>query len=233
MKISRIQILLASIALLGSAVLAEVLAPRELMARASASLDLQTVIPKQFGTWTLVPGSSPVTPADPEGYVEPDAHSARIYSQEVGRTYTDGHGNIVMLMVAYGPAQNSRLKAHRPEICYTAAGFRVSNKTGATVSYRNDAQPLKVTRLIAERESRFEPISYWMRVGNDLTTGVVDRQLIRLKYGLRGIIPDGALIRVSTIRLSAEASYRLQDQFIRDLFAAVAPQDLKFFTGQS
>jgi EpsI family protein len=118
-------------------------------------------------------------------------------------------------------------------MCYTAAGFRVSNKVGATVAYRDGAEPIKLTRLIAERESRFEPISYWMRVGNDITTGIVDRQLARLKYGLRGLIPDGALIRISTVGLPQEASYRLQDKFIRDLLAAVPPQDLKFFTGHS
>jgi EpsI family protein len=231
-KINRIQIILASIAILSSAVLAEVLAPRELMARSSASLDLENVIPKQFGTWSLASGIAPVTPADPEGYIQADPYS-RIYSQEVGRAYTDGHGNIVMLMVAYGPVQNFRLKAHRPEMCYTAAGFRVSGKTNAEVRFRQDAPPLKMARVIAERESRFEPISYWMRVGNDITTGVVDRQIIRLKYGLRGIIPDGALMRVSTIGLSEEASYKVQEQFIRDLLGAVAPQDLKFFTGTS
>jgi EpsI family protein len=230
MRVNRIQIVLASIVILGSAVLAEVLTPRELMARSSASLDLEQVIPKQFGTWRLAPNVTPVTPADPEGYVQADPYS-RIYSQEVGRAYTDGRGNIVMLMVAYGPVQNFRLKAHRPEMCYTAAGFRVSSKTAAEVSYREGVRPLKVAHLIAERESRFEPISYWMRVGNDITTGVVDRQIIRLKYGLRGIIPDGALMRVSTIGLPEAASYRLQDQFIRDLLAAVAPQNVKFFTG--
>jgi EpsI family protein len=233
LRVSRVQIVLVSIALLAAAVLAEVLAPRELMARASASLDLQQVIPKQFGEWRWVPDVTPVTPQDPEGYVEPDAHSARIYSQEVGRTYTDGNGDIVMLMVAYGPVQNYRLKAHRPEMCYTAAGFRVSSKVAASVSYRDGAPPIKLARLTAERESRFEPISYWMRVGNDITTGVIDRQLVRLKYGLRGIIPDGALIRVSTVGLPKEASYRLQDRFIRELLAAVPPQDRKFFTGQS
>jgi len=136
-------------------------------------------------------------------------------------------------MVAYGPVQNYRLKAHRPEMCYTAAGFRVSRKTETTLSYRDGAPPLKVARLVAERESRFEPISYWMRVGNDITTGVIDRQLVRIKYGLRGIIPDGALIRVSTVGLTRDASYRLQEQFIRDLLAAVAPQDRRFFTGLS
>jgi len=218
MKINRIQIILASIAILSSAILAEVLAPRELMARTSASFDLEKVIPKQFGLWRLATDIAPVTPSDPEGYVQADPYS-RIYSQEVGRSYTDGHGNIVMLMVAYGPVQNFRLKAHRPEMCYTAAGFRVSGKTNAEMRYRNDAPPLKMARVIAEREARFEPISYWMRVGNDITTGVVDRQIIRLKYGLRGIIPDGALIRVSTIGLSEEESYKLQEQFIATCLA--------------
>jgi EpsI family protein len=231
MKINRVQIIFASIAIVLSAVLAQVLAPRELMARATAALDLQQVIPRQFGTWTLVPGLSPVTPADPEGYVQPDPYSARIYSQEVGRGYTDGRGNVVMLLVAYGPVQNYRLKAHRPEMCYTAAGFRISDKHGSAISYRDGAEPIKMTRLIAERETRFEPISYWMRVGNDIATGVVDRQIIRLKYGLRGVIPDGALVRISTVGLSQEASFKLQDQFIRDLLNAIPAKDRSFFTG--
>ena len=110
---------------------------------------MEDVIPRQFGTWTLVPEISPVRPADPEGYVQPDPLAAKIYSQEVGRGYTDGQGNIVMLMVAYGPVQNYRLKSHRPEICYTANGFRISEKAGRRVHYRNGAPPIKMTRLIA------------------------------------------------------------------------------------
>ena len=65
----------------------------------------------------------------------------------------------------------------------------------------------------------------------DQLAGVIDRQLIRLKYGLRGIIPDGALMRVSTVGMLEQPSYALQNQFIRDLLAAIAPQDRKFFTG--
>lgn len=233
MKVNRLQVILASLAILGAAVLVKVLAPHELMARTSASLSLEQVIPKRFGTWTLVPEISPITPTDPEGYVEPDPNSAKIYSQEVGRGYTDGHGNIVMLLVAYGPVQNYRLKSHRPEICYTANGFRISDKTETAISYRDGAPPIKMMRLIAERESRFEPLSYWMRVGNDISNGVVDNQLSRLKYGLHGIIPDGALFRVSTIGLPRDASFKLQDQFIRDLLAAIPPKELKFFTGVS
>ena len=230
MKINPLQIVLVSIALLGSAILAEVLTPRQLMAR-TASIDLETAIPRQFGGWTLLPNIQPIAPSEPEGIVDPDAKNAPVYSQEVGRSYVDRSGNLVMLMVAYGPVQNYRLKAHRPEVCYTAAGFRISGKHGEELAYNKDQQPLKLTRLVAEREARFEPVSYWMRVGNDIATGVVDRQVIRLKYGLRGIIPDGALIRVSTVGLSEKTSFKVQDQFIRDFLGAVASQDRKFFTG--
>lgn len=233
MVMRQIQVVFACATILGAAVLAKVLEPHILMARTSGSVSLDQVIPRKFGTWTVVPQISPVSPPEPEGYVQPDAYSGKIYSQEVGRGYTDGHGNIVMLVVAYGPVQNYRLKAHRPEICYTAAGFRVWDKVGADLSYREGRVPIKMTRLIAERESRYEPISYWMRVGNDVANGVIDRQLIRLKYGLRGIIPDGALIRISTIGLPKEASFKLQDQFIKDLLAAIPPQELRFFTGTS
>lgn len=233
MKLNRVQVILASVALVATAILAQVLTPRELMARTSASLDLQKVIPQKFGIWTLVPSISPVTPADPEGYVQPDKYSAKIYSQEVGRGYTDGQGNIVMLLVAYGPVQNYRLKSHRPEICYTANGFRISNKFKSQISYRDNATPINLTRLTTERETRLEPVTYWMRIGNDIATGPVESQMVRLKYGLRGLIPDGALIRVSTIGLSPEAAFKLQDRFIRDLLAAIPPQELKFFTGAS
>ena len=231
MKYPRIQIILACIAIVGCAVLATVLAPRQLMARTSASPSLETVIPRQFGTWTLVPEISPVRPAEPDAYVQPDPLTGKIYSQEVGRGYTDGHGNIVMLMVAYGPVQNYKLKAHRPEICYTANGFRVSDKNSSSLDYSGGS--LKVTRLIAERESRFEPITYWMKIGDDISNGVVDNQISRLKYGLRGILPDGSLFRISTIGLSKEASFKLQDQFIKDLLVALPAQERGFFLGKS
>lgn len=233
MKAKPVQLVAAAIVIVAAAVMAKVLEPRELMARSTSAASLEQVIPRQFGKWRLVPEISPVVPADPEGYVQPDPYSARFYSQEVARGYTDGQGNIVMLMVAYGPVQNYRLKAHRPEICYTAAGFRVSPTTSARLDYRPGTAPIRMTRLTAERESRLEPITYWMRVGNDISSGIVDRQLIRLKYGLRGYIPDGALIRVSTVGLPRDVSFAVQDQFIRDLLAAVPANELSFFTGRS
>ena len=230
MKVNPAQAILASLAILASSALAEVLKPRELMANAATVIDLDKAIPRKFGEWTLVPNVGLVTPSGPAGFVRQDL-SAKIYSQEVGRGYVDRAGNVVMLLVAYGPIQDYRLKSHLPEVCYGAAGFRVSGKTVTDVSYRDDAAPLTLSRVTAVKEGRFEPISYWMRIGNDVATGVFDRQMARMKYGLQGLIPDGALFRVSTVGISEEASYKLQDQFIRDLIGAIAPENRKFFIG--
>jgi EpsI family protein len=99
------------------------------------------------------------------------------------------------------------------------------------VAYADGSGSLKLKRLSAQRAQRFEPISYWMRVGDDVATGVLDRQFIKLMYGLRGIIPDGTLVRVSTIGLPEAAAYVVQDRFIRDLLAAVAPENRKYLIG--
>ena len=231
MNVNRIHILIASAVILAIAGLGIFLRPHELMAQTSIAPNLETAIPRQFAGWSVVPEISPVKPVDPEAYFQPDPSGKKNYAQEVARGYTDGRGNVVMLLVAYGPVQNYRLKSHRPEICYTANGFRVSDKTEASIPYRDGSAPIKAMRLITQRESRFEPVSYWMRVGNDISNSVVDNQLSRLKYGLRGVIPDGALIRVSTIGISSEASFKLQDEFVRDLLAAIPQQNVKFFTG--
>ena len=231
MRINPVQAVLASVAILSAAILAEAIRPRELLASTQVAPDLDTIIPKDFGGWRLVPNVGLVTPSEPGAYLERDLLSARIYSQEIARGYTDSAGNVIMFLVAYGPVQNFRLKSHLPEVCYGASGFRVSPKRVTQLNYQDNAAPLTVSRLTAEKERRFEPITYWMKVGGDVATGVFDRQIARMKYGVRGIIPDGALIRVSTVGLSEAASYKLQDQFICDLLAALRPQDRKFFTG--
>lgn len=230
MKINPVQAILASFVILGAAALAEVLKPHQLMANASTVPKLETVIPLKFGQWTFVPNVGLVTPSGPAGYVKEEL-AAKIYSQEVTRGYVDGAGNIVMFLVAYGPIQDYRLKAHLPEVCYSAAGFHVSNKTVTEISYRSDAAPLALSRVTASKEGRFEPVTYWIRMGNDVVNGVFDRQLARMKYGLEGLIPDGALFRVSTVGMTEEASYRLQEQFIRDLIDAIPPKDRPFFVG--
>jgi EpsI family protein len=233
MKTNQFHSIFAIVAILATAVCAEIFIPRTLMASANPSLNLELMIPREFGKWRYRPALGLVTPNEPE-YVETKEQkelAARIYSQEIGRTYEDNEGHTVMFLVAYGPVQNYRLKSHRPDVCYTAQGFRVLDKTEHFLPMNKDSSPLRISRLITQRETRYEPVSYWMRVGNDISTGIFDNQILRLKYGLRGIVPDGALVRVSTVGLPAAQSFALQDEFIRDLLASITPDSQRFLIG--
>ena len=221
--------LLASIAILATGGLAHFLAPRAVPGGATTAQDLSTIIPERIGGWQIVRGITLVSPeADGEAARPEDA---QIYSQELARGYSDAQGNVVMLLVAYGPVQDSKLMAHLPEVCYTANGFRITSKSAATFRFNEQGREWRITRLTAARESRLERVSYWMRVGDGISNGVVDRQLIRIRYGLRGLIPDGALIRVSTIGLSAEAAATIQSHFVHDLLNAVRPENRRFLIG--
>ncbi len=70
-----------------------------------------------------------------------------------------------------------------------------------------------------------------MRIGYDVTNSNWARNALKLEYGLRGWIPDGALFRVSTVGVSQDASFKLQDKFIRDLLNAVTPETREFMVG--
>ena len=62
-----------------------------------------------------------------------------------------------------------------------------------------------------------------MRIGYDNSSSNWARQALKLGYGLRGLVPDGALFRVSTIGIPADLSFKIQDKFIHDLLNAVDP----------
>ena len=217
-------IILGCAAMLAATVLGFLLTPHNLMARTHDVFDIDKHIPRQFGEWSPVPGFGVVAPP-------PDGLEREIYNQEVSRAYADRQGHIVMLVVAYGESQSDRLQLHHPEVCYTSQGFRVSRTTAAKLDYASDAPPLKLIRLIARREDRIEPISYWMRIGYDNSNSNWGRQALKLGYGLRGWIPDGALFRASTLGVSEGESFKVQDKFIRDLLNSVTPDTRAFLVG--
>jgi len=53
MRINPVQAVLASVAILSTAVLAEAIRPRELLASTQVAPDLDKIIPKDFGGWHL------------------------------------------------------------------------------------------------------------------------------------------------------------------------------------
>jgi EpsI family protein len=126
-----------------------------------------------------------------------------------------------MMVIAYGGDQSDALQLHRPEVCYSANGYKVTN-----LHYdqrRLAGKDLVLARVDAADHYGSEIVSYWMRVGDRQVTTTADRQIVKLIAGLRGIIPDGVLFRVSTRTTQAVSSqeYKVHDAFIVDLLSAL------------
>ncbi len=178
-------------------------------------VDIAHAIPEEFGDWRVDHSTELIQPSpDVERTVE------KIYDQMVSRTYINGQGERMMLAIAYGGDQTDALKAHRQEVCYTAQGFKVSKVHEDQVKFGDVTVP--VVRMFAQQGGRKEPVTYWFTMADEVVMGRFERLFAQVQHGLRGSIPDGALVRVSTFGGDPEASYRRQDDFIRELIGHVA-----------
>jgi EpsI family protein len=194
--------------------------PRRKVADSKGSLDLEKMVPVKFGDWR-VDDSMPVILPPPDLQASLD----RTYNQVLSRTYINRDGERVMLSVAYGGDQSDGTRAHRPESCYPAQGFAIiSNRTGK-LNVASDASPMPVRRLVARAGGRWEPITYWIVVGEQIALSGTEQKIAQLAYGVRGLIPDGLLFRVSNISRDSEASFRLHELFVQQAAAPMSMQD--------
>ncbi len=215
---------LASTLLASAAAVAMV--PRAGVEEMTEARSLETLFPAAFGDWRVDPETIPLEPpADLRKTI------AASYDQTLSRTYVDSHGYRVMLSVAYGGRRNQGMDIHRPEICYPAQGFAVRRETRAATLALDDASlPLK--RLVAGSGSRNEPISYWLVIGREVASFGLGHRLALLKYGLTGRVPDGLLVRVSSIDDDETAAFAQQDAFLRAMLGALAPDFRRRVLGQ-
>ncbi len=216
--------LIIGLAMIAAAGLALALTPREMVANQGPKMELETMIPKQFGEWKLDETIVPLM-------VSPDVKAMldEIYNQTLSRTYFNSKGERIMLSIAYGGDQSSSMQVHRPEVCYAAQGFQVGSMSKGFIDASGAKLP--VMKLVATQGARIEPITYWVMIGDSAVRGNLEQGFARLKYGLTGKIPSGILIRVSTISANESQSYRIQEQFVRDMLGAVPIQYRKAFTG--
>ena len=197
--------------------LAIAMKPTTRMAEQKPPVNLELMIPRVFADWKLDPSLAPII-------LSPDVQAKldNIYNQTLSRAYVNGIGSRVMLSIAYGADQlGESMQVHRPEFCYTSQGFEITKNAESRLSTAEGVVPVR--RLIAQAGSRTEPITYWITVGEQAALPGVSRKVAQLRYGLTGTVPDGMLIRVSSIGIDEENQYALQDRFLRDLLGALSP----------
>jgi EpsI family protein len=210
--------LVLGLAMAGTSALTGALTPKEKLASGQRDFDLETMIPARFSGWTIDTSLVPLKP-DPDR----QAMIERLYDQTLSRTYVNDRGERVMLSIAYGGDQSKTLQLHLPEVCYVAQGFQMLKDGDGTLATRFGALPVR--RLVARQSQRNEPITYWITIGDKAVLSGIEQKLQRLAYGLSGKIPDGMLVRVSTIQASDAQAWRLQDRFVTEMLDALAPKD--------
>jgi EpsI family protein len=179
-------------------------------------MDLEAMIPRTFGDWREEQQNSTQI-VDPQQQEMID----KIYTQTLSRVYVNSGGYRIMLALAYGDDQRDAMQTHYPEVCYPAQGFSLKDKQRGTLATANGSIP--VTRIMTNLGQRHEPVTYWTTVGDRVVGGGIQKKLVEMSYGLNGKIPDGMLIRVSSIDTEAANAYRIQEVFADQMLTALAP----------
>lgn len=190
------------------------LKPTQKIAEQQERIDLETMIPKQFGDWHEEAQLS-------DQIINPQLKEklAKIYTQTLSRTYINDKGGRIMLSIAYGEDQRDSNGLHYPEVCYPAQGFQVISIQPGLLS--TDFGDIRVKRLLTVMGNRSEPLTYWTTVGNQVVRGSKETKFEQLRYGLRGQIPDGLLFRVSSIQTDEVMAYAVQQKFINELLTVI------------
>lgn len=210
-----------------SAAAAVAMVPRRSVAEAGPPIVLGTMIPGRFAGWAVDPRVIPVAPsADLQKVIE------ETYDQTLARTYVNATGYQIMLSIAYGGRRNQGMDIHRPEICYPSQGLALRRDT-VDGQLLLDSKTLPIKRLVAGSGARNEPISYWLVIGRSVASFGYGHRLALIKYGLTGRVPDGMLVRVSSVDKNEARSFAMQDVFLRDLLAAVDPRTRERLLGSA
>lgn len=197
--------------MLGAPLLSLFLTPAPIAREAQP--DLEALVPARFGNWSIDPEVVPLPPTSNQDLVE------RTYDQIVTRTYVNDRAERMMLVIAYGSRQDQKLKAHRQEVCYAAQGFQIHDFQQGDVLVGGNTIP--ITRMVATSGPRVESVTYWFTVGNQVVQSRGHRLLAQLKYGLTGTIPDGVLVRVSSLGPSHPETFASQQAFVNDLVTSM------------
>lgn len=177
---------------------------------------LADLIPRQFGQWDTVKRGDVVVASEDEA-----APVEGFYDQVLTRTYAAAGLPEIMLLIAYGSTQGGSLQLHRPETCYPGQGFRL---TDFSVSQANldSSRPVAMRHFTAQRDERTERVIYWTRVADRFPLNSAELYGVILSSVLKGVVPDGVLVRFSTIGTVTPQTDAVLQQFGKNMIDAMA-----------
>jgi len=213
--IGRRDIIIGSACLAGAGA-AYALRPRRHVSLLDRGRTVEEIVPRSFTSWKSQDVTDLVAPKI-EGSL-----ASQLYNETVGRVYRNGDsGEEVMMLLAHGDTQSEDLQLHRPEICYPAFGFAISQSAVTDVGLAPRVT-IPSRRLVADAPDRRETIIYWSRLGEYLPLDRRQQQLDRLKTSMKGDVADGLLARFSMLGADSAAAVGVLERFIPVLVRSVA-----------
>jgi EpsI family protein len=184
-------------------------------AKAAPPPELARIVPRQFAGWRELPSAPSVVSAQTQEMLQ------SIYNEMLARAYAAADGYQVMLSIAYGGDQRGVLRAHKPEVCYPAQGFKLLDVADGTLDTEHGPIPTRTLRTVLG--PRHEPVMYWFAFAGRTSASTWERRMQSVRMSLTGQVPDGLLFRVSSIDADAQRAWRRQGDFVRALLGACTP----------
>lgn len=149
------------------------------------------LIPPRIGDWSFAGSTGLILPSE--------ANATSFYDQELQRVYVSDRAPVMMLVLAYcAQPRQGLLQLHDPLVCYPGAGFSVGALRPARIAGAG-RRAIEARSFVAVRTSRIEQVVYWTRIGDRIATLGEDQHLAIVASVLRGALPDGLLLRISSI----------------------------------
>lgn len=171
-------------------------------------------VPGRFGEWEMLASSGVVLPP-------PDELSDRLYDNLVTRIYLGLSDVPVMVLLAYNNRQDGVLQVHRPEVCYPVGGYAITRSRPVSAVGVGDELPANF--FTATGRGRIEQVMYFTRLGDAYPRTWAEQRVAVIQENLAGRIPDGIMLRVSTLGPDPTEALELLQAFVAKFLQAVSP----------
>lgn len=217
--------LLLGILMIGTSFISNISKPSRLMSEIDPRVSLLDELPQHFTRWTKLQNNV-------AEIVDPSRQAVLkyLYTETLSASYRNANDVLVMLSIAYGKDQSDGHDVHKPDLCYPAQGFAIIEQNDMVLAL-DTHRSITVKYMKTQNRSRIEPLIYWTTSGNYLYSNKLQKKLIDINYTKKRLIPDGMVLRVSTIEADSQLAIESITDFVKDWYAAMPEQQRDRYFG--
>ncbi|WP_425228641.1 exosortase-associated protein EpsI, V-type [Sphingomonas sp.] len=184
---------------------------------------LGDLIARRVGQWSVTAPAGVIVPTE-------EVANTDGYDQLLTRVYVAPGLPTIMLLIAYGSTQGGSLQLHRPETCYPGQGFRLSAFADSDLPLA-PGLPVQARGFTARRDERTERVLYWTRIADRFPRNTAQEYATIIRSVLRGTVPDGILVRVSSIGPDDRGAESELARFAQEMVATATPAGRQVLIG--